>query len=215
MSWDSLFNRLKEDSKFTTLYNNLIELNKEQTIYPPKDLWFNCFQITKYDDVKVVILGQDPYIRANQAHGLSFSVEGDLLPPSLLNIFKELNDDLGCPIPKSGNLTKWGKQGVLLLNTILTVEEGKSLSHQNIGWEYFSKKVIEYLNQKNHLVYILWGNYAHSYIKYIDTTKHIVIKGPHPSPLSAYRGFFGSKPFSRTNEILIKQGMKPIDWCLS
>src|SRR5690554_6850519 len=122
MSWDSLFNRLKEDSKFTTLYNNLIELNKEQTIYPPKDLWFNCSQITKYDDVKVVILGQDPYIRANQAHGLSFSVEGDLLPPSLLNIFKELNDDLGCPIPKSGNLTKWGKQGVLLLNTILTVE---------------------------------------------------------------------------------------------
>ncbi|HLR70485.1 MAG TPA: uracil-DNA glycosylase, partial [Pseudogracilibacillus sp.] len=169
---------------------------------------------TPFHKVKVVILGQDPYHGLNQAHGLSFSVQpGIKKPPSLVNIFKELESDLGCNTPYSGCLINWAKQGVLLLNSVLTVRKGEAHSHQWKGWENFTDRVIEVLNQKKHpIVYLLWGNAAQSKQPLIDTSKHYILKAPHPSPLSAYRGFFGSKPFSKTNAILRKEGLEEIHW---
>lgn len=185
-------------------------------VYPNAHDIFNALHHTPFHKVKAVILGQDPYHGPNQAHGLSFSVQPNVKkPPSLVNIFKELHQDLGCNIPANGDLTNWAKQGVLLLNTVLTVRAGQAHSHRNIGWETFTDKVITTLNKKSEpIVYILWGAAAQKKSKLIDTTKHLIIKAPHPSPLSAYRGFFGSKPFSETNDLLTQAGQTKIDWCL-
>ncbi len=184
-----------------------------QLIYPKAENVFNALNLIKYDDVKVVIIGQDPYINEGQAHGLCFSVEKVVPPPSLVNIYKELNDDLGCYIPKSGNLTKWAKQGVLLLNSVLTVRAGHSYSHKGMGWETLTHRIIELIaERKEPVVFILWGNGAKSIVKGIDLSKHYVIESAHPSPLSAYNGFWGSKPFSKTNNFLKSIGKEPIDW---
>lgn len=189
---------------------------KHYRIYPDMYDIFNALHYTAFADVKVVILGQDPYHGPNQAHGLSFSVKpGVPLPPSLKNIFLELQADLGCTPPSSGYLVPWTKQGVLLLNTVLTVREGQANSHQGKGWEIFTDRVIEILNRKsNPVVYILWGSAAQMKQQLIDTNKHFIIKAPHPSPLSAHRGFFGSKPFSKTNSILKTIGQTEINWQL-
>lgn len=189
---------------------------KHYRIYPDMYDIFNALHYTAFADVKVVILGQDPYHGPNQAHGLSFSVKpGVPLPPSLKNIFLELQADLGCTPPSSGYLVPWTKQGVLLLNTVLTVREGEAHSHRGKGWEIFTDRVIEILNRKsNPVVYILWGSAAQMKQQLIDTNKHFIIKAPHPSPLSAHRGFFGSKPFSKTNSILKTIGQTEINWQL-
>lgn len=199
-------------------YKSLRQFLKQEymtkTIYPHMNDIFNALHYTPFERVKVVILGQDPYHGPNQAHGLSFSVQpGVAQPPSLVNIFTELQNDLGFPTPNHGHLVHWAKQGVLLLNTVLTVRAGQAHSHRNKGWEQFTDRVIETLNMKEHpVVYILWGRAAQNKISLIDTNKHEIITSPHPSPLSAHRGFFGSKPFSRTNELLLKHQLEPIDW---
>lgn len=184
------------------------------TIYPPKDKIFHCFNFKDYDDIKVVIIGQDPYHEENQANGLAFSVsKGVKIPPSLVNIYKEANEDVGIEIPTHGDLSSWANQGVLLINTVLTVRAHEANSHKLKGWEIFTDHIIEILNKREKpLVFILWGKQAIDKEKMIDTTKHCVIKSVHPSPLSAYRGFFGSKPFSKTNAFLVAKGMDPIDW---
>lgn len=193
----------------------LVEEKKNCTIFPQSKNIFNAFDSSPFESVKVVILGQDPYHGMGQAHGLSFSVQsGVSLPPSLRNIFKELVDDIGCPFPKSGDLSHWAVQGVLLLNTLLTVREGEPFSHKDRGWERFTDQVIRTLSeQREHIVFILWGAPAGKKSILIDETKHLVLKSPHPSPLSSYRGFFGSKPFSKTNSYLLEQGLAPIEWC--
>ena len=199
-------------------YLNLINfLDKEyntKTIYPPKKDIYKALNLTSYKDTKVVIIGQDPYHEENEAQGLAFSVNENVkIPPSLKNIYKELNNDLNCYIPNNGNLTKWAKQGVLLINDILTVEKHKALSHKDIGWKIFTSEIIKKLNDKNSpVVFILWGNEAIKKEKYLNNPKHLIIKSAHPSPLSANRGFFNSKPFSKTNDFLIKNNLKPIDW---
>lgn len=187
---------------------------KETTIYPPGNLIFNAFNLCPFDKVKVVILGQDPYHGPGQAHGLCFSVnDGVEFPPSLMNIFKEIHDDLGKAIPASGNLTRWGVQGVLLLNATLTVRAHQAGSHQNKGWEEFTDAAIRALAEnKEHLVFMLWGRYAIQKGTFIDHKKHLVLTSVHPSPLSAYRGFFGNRHFSKANEYLISHGEEPIDW---
>lgn len=192
------------------------EAAQQKKVYPRGADIFNAFNLTPPSKVEVVILGQDPYHGPGQAHGLSFSVQkGVRPPPSLVNIFKELNKDLGIPISKHGDLTHWAEQGVLLLNTVLTVEEGKAASHRNRGWELFTDKVISYLSSRNDpIVFILWGAFAQSKAKMIRVPPHSILKAPHPSPLSAHNGFFGSKPFSKTNEILHSWGKKEIDWQL-
>src|SRR5690625_4963584 len=211
---------LLADEITTTYYLQLREfLKKEyatQTIYPTMYDIFNALHYTPFHQVKVVILGQDPYHAPNQAHGLSFSVQrGIRKTPSLINIFKELQNDLGYPQPDHGCLINWAKQGVLLLNTVLTVSQGQAHSHQRKGWENFTDKVIEQLNEKEHpIVYILWGRAAQNKKTLINTSKHYILEAPHPSPLSAHRGFFGSKPFSKTNQILKKHGLPEIDWKL-
>ena len=194
----------------------LIEEKKNHTIYPRGNSIFNAFNSTPFESVKAVILGQDPYHGAHQAHGLSFSVqEGIPLPPSLQNIFKELVDDIGCPFPKNGDLSRWAAQGVLLLNTLLTVRAGEPFSHKDRGWERFTDQVIRILSaRREHIVFILWGAPAGKKASLIDETKHCIIRSPHPSPLSSYRGFFGSKPFSRTNAYLTAHKIVPIDWRL-
>lgn len=183
-------------------------------VFPPGKEIFAAFDATPFDDVKVVIIGQDPYHDVNQANGLCFSVrDGVPFPPSLLNIFKEIENDLGKPIPASGDLSRWAKQGVLLLNSTLTVRAHNAGSHQNRGWEQFSDEVILRLaEQKENLVFILWGSYAIKKGAFINRMKHLVLTSPHPSPLSAYRGFFGNKHFSATNEYLKKHGKTPIEW---
>jgi uracil-DNA glycosylase len=183
-------------------------------VYPAPQNIFNAFTLCPFDQVKVVILGQDPYHGEGQAHGLSFSVpEGVRLPPSLQNIYKELLSDVGTPITQNGNLERWAKQGVLLLNATLTVEAGKAGSHQGLGWEKFTDAVIKKISdEKEHVVFILWGKYAQDKGAIIDTSKHFVIKSPHPSPFSAYTGFFGSKPFSKTNAYLTAHGIQTIEW---
>ncbi len=185
-----------------------------KTIYPPGQLIFNAFAKTPFDKVKVVLLGQDPYHGPGQAMGLSFSVpDGVKPPPSLVNIYKELKTDIGMPIPTSGNLTSWAEQGVLLLNAVLTVRANEPASHSKIGWMDFTDAVIKKISEeKTGVVFLLWGNFAQQKQVLIDETKHHVLKSAHPSPFSADRGFFGSKQFSRTNELLMKQGLSPIDW---
>lgn len=187
-----------------------------KTIYPPGPLIFNAFNTTPFDEVKVVLLGQDPYHGYGQAHGLSFSVpDGVAPPPSLINIFKELNSDIGMPIPKTGNLTKWAKQGVLLLNAVLTVRANEPASHSKIGWMEFTNGVISKISdEKEGVVFLLWGKFAQDKQVLIDETKHHVLKAAHPSPFSADKGFFGCKHFSKTNEFLTKEGLAPIDWTL-
>jgi uracil-DNA glycosylase len=202
-------------------FHSLIAFIKEEKkanklIYPPGSLIFKAFELTSFTRVKVVILGQDPYINPGQAHGLCFSVPfGMQPPPSLLNIYKELESDLGIQPPKHGNLEKWAKQGVFLLNAILTVEAARSGSHQGKGWEEFTSAVIQKLNiLRSNIVFLLWGNYAQEKGKWIDTQKHLVLKAAHPSPLSAYKGFLGCKHFSKTNAYLKQNGLEPIDWSL-
>jgi uracil-DNA glycosylase len=192
------------------------EKKQGKTIYPPGPLIFNAFEKTPIDIVKVVILGQDPYHGVKQAHGLSFSVQdGVPPPPSLVNIFKELHEDVGVPIPSHGNLEKWAKQGVLLLNASLTVRAQEPMSHSKIGWEKLTNTVIQKVSElKEHVVFILWGRFAQEKAALIDSKKHFIIKSAHPSPLSAKNGFFGSRPFSKTNEYLVKHGIDPIDWSL-
>ncbi len=187
-----------------------------KVIFPPENIVFNAFEKISENNLNVVIFGQDPYHGAGQANGLAFSVnKGVKIPPSLRNIFKELHSDLGIPIPEHGDLTDWAKQGVLLLNTILTVEEGKPGSHQNIGWERFTDAIIKKIStERDGVVFILWGNYAKNKIKLIDSNKHLILQAAHPSPLSAYQGFFHCKHFSKTNSYLMKLGKKPIDWKL-
>lgn len=194
----------------------LIEEKKNYSIFPHGNHIFNAFNSTPFENVKVVILGQDPYHGAGQAHGLSFSVQhGVPLPPSLQNIFKELVSDIGCEYPKSGDLSHWAQEGVLLLNTLLTVRSGEPFSHKERGWERFTDQVIRTLNEeREHIVFILWGAPAGKKASLIDATKHLILKAPHPSPLSSYRGFFGSKPFSRTNDYLKSMRIVPIEWCL-
>lgn len=184
------------------------------TVYPPGSQMFSAFDACPFDKVKVVILGQDPYHEPRQANGLCFSVnDGIMFPPSLQNIFKEIESDLEIPIPKSGDLSRWASQGVLLLNATLTVRAHQAGSHQNRGWEQFTDAVIHRLaEEREHLVFILWGSYAQRKGDFIDRSKHLVLKSPHPSPLSAHRGFFGNKHFSRTNEYLRSYGIEPIQW---
>ena len=205
-----------QEPYFGALRAFLVAERERHTVYPPAKYIFNAFQTTPFQAVRVVILGQDPYHGPNQAHGLSFSVQrGIKLPPSLVNIYKELQDDLGIEPARHGNLTAWAKQGVFLLNTVLTVRDGEANSHRGKGWELLTDAVIRALNERQEpVVFILWGNASIAKKVFIDTTKHVVITSPHPSPLSSYRGFFGSKPFSKTNEALKSFGVEPIDWRL-
>ena len=205
-----------ESPYFADIKSFLIEEKKQHIVFPPSSLIFNAFNLTPFDNVKVVILGQDPYHNIGQAHGLAFSVpDGIQKPPSLINIFKELNQDLGLPIPAHGNLEKWAKEGVLLLNASLTVRAHMAASHAKIGWQQFTDAAIKALSDnRENLVFILWGNYAIAKENLIDHNKHLILKTVHPSPLSASRGFFGCKHFSKTNEYLIKNNIKPIDWSL-
>jgi len=215
--WKQLLNDEFQQPYFAEIKKFLLEERRQgQTIYPPGSLIFNAFNLTQPDKVKVVILGQDPYHGPGQVHGLCFSVpEGIAFPPSLQNIFKELNNDLGIPVAKSGDLTKWAKQGVLLLNALLTVRANQAASHHNKGWEKFTDAVIRKISEtKTGVIFILWGRYAQDKQALIDTTKHYILKSAHPSPLSAHNGFFGCKHFSKTNELLIAQGKKPVDWKL-
>lgn len=199
-------------------YKNLFETVRQEyqtrQIFPPAEDLFTAFHLTPLKDVKVVILGQDPYHGEGQAHGLCFSVKpGVDIPPSLVNIYKELHDDLGCTIPSHGYLTKWAKQGVLMLNTVLTVRAHEANSHRGIGWETFTDAAIRVLAEQDRpMVFILWGKPAQQKKKMLHNPKHLILEAPHPSPLSSYRGFFGSKPFSKTNAFLQEQGMEPIDW---
>ena len=203
------------DKEYFLQLRNFIHLEyKTKIIYPQAKNIFAAFDLCPFDSVKLVIIGQDPYHEPGQAHGLCFSVQdGCLLPPSLKNIYKEIETDLGKQMPFSGDLSRWARQGVLLLNATLTVEAHKAGSHQNKGWEEFTDKVIEILsNKKENLVFMLWGSYAQKKGSVIDNKKHLVLKAVHPSPLSAYRGFFGSKHFSQANNYLISKGIEPIDW---
>lgn len=193
------------------------EYDLKKTIYPTKKNYLRALDLVSPEDVRVVILGQDPYHGPGQAHGLSFSVaDGVRFPPSLQNIFKELKNDLQISVPTSGDLTKWAEQGVLLLNSVLTVENGMAASHQKKGWEQFTDKIIAAVNEVSpHCVFILWGAYAQKKAAFVDRKKHLVIESVHPSPLSSHRGFFGSKPFSKSNQWLKNHGVKPINWDLS
>ena len=192
------------------------EKAQNKIIYPPGSQIFNAFNTTPFDQVKVIILGQDPYHGVGQAMGLSFSVSKNVaIPASLKNIYKEIQSDIGLPIPQHGDLTGWAKQGVFLLNSVLTVRASEANSHRNQGWENFTDAVIKLLSaHKEHLVFILWGAPAGAKASLIDEQKHLILKAPHPSPLSSYRGFFGSKPFSKSNEFLTCKGIKPISWSL-
>ncbi len=212
--WDNILSEELQKDYFKNLIERVTSEYKTKTIYPKKEEVFKAFRLTSYKDTKVVILGQDPYHGVGQAEGLSFSVKkGILKPPSLQNIFKELKEDLGYDIPEDGSLVKWAEEGVLLLNAVLTVEAGQAASHQGLGWETFTDAVIKKLNEKETpVVFILWGSFARTKKKFITNNIHCVIESPHPSPLSAYNGFFGSKPFSKANNFLIKAGQNPIDW---
>lgn len=218
-SWKDLLAQEAEQPYYKLLETFLERQYNEATVYPEKENIFNALQLTDYNDVKVVILGQDPYHGPNQAHGLSFSVEkGQKLPPSLKNMMKELQQDIGCEIPEHGDLTSWAKQGVLLLNTVLTVQAGKANSHKGQGWEQLTNAIIEHLAKREQpIVFLLWGKPAQSKRILIEriSSNHIILQSPHPSPLSAHRGFFGSRPYSKANEALLSLGQQPIDWCLT
>jgi len=192
------------------------EMAAGKTIYPPHDAWFHALELTPLDEVRVVILGQDPYHEPGQAHGLAFSVQdGTRIPPSLRNIYKELATDIDCPVPTHVDLTSWAHQGVLLLNTTLTVRSGEAASHQGHGWETFTDRVIRELDDKTEpIVFILWGASSRKKVSLINSQRHLIIESAHPSPLSARHGFFGSRPFSRANIALIENGREPINWCL-
>ncbi len=217
---DSWRNKLDKEFKKKYMLNLQIYLESEynkKNIFPPIKKIFNAFNLTKFRDVKVVILGQDPYHDFGQAHGLSFSVEKKIKhPPSLVNIFKELKSDLGIESPKDGNLEIWGQQGVLLLNSILTVEKGKPRSHENQGWETFTDNILIILSElEKNLVFILWGKKAQQKTKFINSRSNLIITSSHPSPFSAHKGFFGSKPFSKTNDYLKKNSIEQIKWNLN
>lgn len=212
--WDIILKEEFNKDYFKELVEKIKVEYKEKTIFPKQTEIFNAFRYTSFNDVKVVILGQDPYHGVGEAEGLSFSVkEGIRKPPSLVNIFKELKDDLGYQIPENGSLVSWANEGVLLLNTVLTVEKDKAASHKGYGWETFTDSVIKKLNEKKEpIVFIFWGNFARSKKSFITNHHHFIIESPHPSPFSAYNGFFGSRPFSKTNQFLSSNGIKPINW---
>lgn len=213
-SWKSRLSEEFGKEYFIKLTEFVKEEYRTKTIYPPGSLIFNAFNLCPFDKVKAVIIGQDPYHGPGQAHGLCFSVlDGVPFPPSLINIFKEIEYDLGIPVPGTGNLERWARQGVLLMNAILTVRAGQAGSHQGKGWEKFTDAVIELLNrEKNNIVFFLWGAYAQKKGVAIDKSRHLVLESVHPSPLSASRGFFGNKHFSRCNEYLVKNGFEPVIW---
>ena len=215
--WDEALAPLFESENYRKIHDFLKQEYSHHVVYPDMYDIFNCFRYTPFANVKVVLLGQDPYHNEGQANGLCFSVkDGIPKPPSLENMMKELHEDLGCPIAKSGDLTKWAKEGVLLMNTALTVRAHQANSHANCGWSWFTDAVISILSeQKNHLVFLLWGGNARRKKTLIDQSKHLILECAHPSPLSAYNGFFGCRHFSKTNDYLIKQGITPIDWDLS
>ena len=212
--WDRVLEGEFEKEYYLKLREFLKSEYSTQTIFPDMNDIFNALKYTSYSDAKVLILGQDPYHNVNQAHGLSFSVKpGVDIPPSLLNMYKELRDDIGCFIPNNGYLVPWTNQGVLLLNTALTVRAHQANSHKGKGWEIFTDNIIKILNlREDPVIFVLWGNNARKKKEFIDMDRHFVIESAHPSPLSARRGFFGSKPFSKVNEILISLGKTPIDW---
>ena len=214
--WEKPIQQELQTDYYQNLRHFLIKEYRNQVVYPPMHDIFNAFHLTPLSQTKVCIIGQDPYHGPGQAHGLAFSVKpGVAIPPSLLNIYKELEADLGCPIPSHGCLTTWAKQGVLLLNAVLTVRSGEAGSHRNAGWEIFTSRIIEILNVRAEpVIFILWGRDAQNKKALISNSHHPLIASPHPSPLSAHRGFFGSRPFSRANELLKTQGTDPIDWCV-
>ena len=214
--WKSFFQVECRKSYFSSLNKSLGQEYSLHQIYPPVSSVFAAFELTSYSDTKVVILGQDPYHEPGQAMGMAFSVPIDCqIPPSLVNIYQELHDDLGIDIPHTGDLTKWARQGVLLLNTTLTVRRGLAHSHKGLGWDIFTDSVISYINNKSEpVVYLLWGRPAQEKSKLLDNPGHLVLKAPHPSPLSAYRGFLGCRHFSKTNDFLTKNGLEPVDWAL-
>ncbi|WP_274534939.1 MULTISPECIES: uracil-DNA glycosylase [Mammaliicoccus] len=214
MDWQEIFHNIKKEHDFSEMESFLEEEYQNKTIYPDRENIYQAFDLTPLDRVKVVILGQDPYHGPNQAHGLAFSVQPDAkFPPSLRNIYKELEEDIGCK-RETPHLQDWANEGVLLLNTVLTVEAHKAHSHKDIGWEIFTDEIIKSVSRElDDVVFVLWGKPAQSKIKLIDTERHHIIQSVHPSPLSAYRGFFGSKPFSKTNEYLTSNGKDPIKWC--
>ena len=213
-TWNEILAEEMQKDYYQDLQAFVQKRRAEVRVFPDEKNVFNALELTPFESVKVVILGQDPYHGFGQAHGLSFSVQkGIPLPPSLRNIYKELQEDIGGGLPTEGDLSHWAQQGVLLLNTVLTVEEGNANSHKGIGWERLTNRLIESLNELNHpVIFILWGKPAQDKEKLITNPNHVILKAPHPSPLSAYRGFFGSKPFSRVNDILIQQGQTPIRW---
>lgn len=215
-NWQEFILAQKEKAYFQELQSTIENRRHKVNVFPPQQEVFMAFEHTPLDKVKVVILGQDPYHQQGQANGLSFSVNrGVVLPPSLKNMFKEMCDDIGCAMPTHGDLTHWANQGVLLLNTVLTVEESKANSHKGLGWEIFTDEAIRLLNaQDKSIIFVLWGAHAQKKQKLITNTLHHVITGVHPSPLSSYRGFFGSKPYSQINHILSSQGLALIDWRL-
>lgn len=214
--WDNVLSVIEHSNGFKNFLKIVENKYENEIVFPEKKNLFNALKLTSYENTKVVIMGQDPYHGVGEAHGLSFSVQdGVKVPPSLQNIFKELYDDLGVPVSKSGNLTKWAQEGVLLLNSVLTVKKDTPASHRSLGWELLTDYIIKTLNEKDTpVVFILWGNFAKEKKKYITNPKHLVLTSTHPSPFSAYNGFFGSKPFSKTNDFLIKNNLKPIDWKL-
>lgn len=213
-SWDEILDEEYKKEYFKNIVTFINKEYKNSVVYPPKSRILRALNLTEYEDVKVVILGQDPYHGEGEANGLAFAVSNGIkLPPSLKNIYKELNDDLGLPIANVGNLECWAKEGVLLLNAVLTVEKDKPASHKNIGWEQFTNAIIQKINEKDTpVVFILWGNFARSKKTLITNPKHCIIESPHPSPFAARYGFFGSKPFSKTNAFLRENGQKEIDW---
>ena len=213
-TWNEILAEEMQKDYYQELQAFVQKRRAEVRVFPEEKNVFNALELTPFESVKVVILGQDPYHGFGQAHGLSFSVQkGIPLPPSLKNIYKELQEDIGEDLPTEGDLSHWAKQGVLLLNTVLTVEEGNANSHKGKGWERLTNRLIESLNELKHpVIFILWGKPAQDKEKLIINPNHVILKAPHPSPLSAYRGFFGSKPFSRVNDILIQQGQTPIRW---
>ena len=213
-TWNEILAEEMQKDYYQELQAFVQKRRAEVRVFPEEKNVFTALELTPFESVKVVILGQDPYHGFGQAHGLSFSVQkGIPLPPSLKNIYKELQEDIGGGLPTEGDLSHWAKQGVLLLNTVLTVEEGNANSHKGMGWERLTNRLIESLNELKHpVIFILWGKLAQDKEKLIINPNHVILKAPHPSPLSAYRGFFGSKPFSRVNDILIQQGQTPIRW---
>jgi uracil-DNA glycosylase len=214
--WDEALKGEVEEPYFNDLRYRLAREYKQYEVYPPKEDLFSALKLTSYSGTKAVILGQDPYHGPGQAHGLSFSVRpGVKVPPSLQNIYKELHNDLGVAVPNHGYLVHWAEEGVLMLNNVLTVRRGQPQSHQGIGWERFTDAVIEALKRRSQpAVFILWGSHAQKKGAFIDKRKHLVIESSHPSPFAAHRGFFGSRPFSRTNAFLTEHGMQPIDWAI-